>query len=399
MDQNYRNIDGNQRAYIALVTFLLLAVVVGYAAAHHMESAGHWVTGMNNQVVWGLPHVFAIALVLAASGAANVASMSSVFGNKIYAPWARLSGISAICLLIGGLIVLVLDLGRPDRLIIAMTHYNFRSIFTWNIFLYTGFVAVVVMYLWTMFERHASGWTSKAGMVVLVWRLVLTTGTGSIFGFLVARQLYNSAMLAPIFIVLSLVLGTAALLLILRLVQHWAIAGALTIVTDELVDRLLRLTGFFIAIECLLVAAFYLTGLYVAERRDAAVFILADGGVYTALFWVGQILLGSLIPLWLIFGRPQRTVQSPMLTSSFIFLGACCHLYVVIIGGQVVPQVLFPGKEVSSSFYDGVIASYSPSVYELLLGTGGVALALLILLVLIRILPFLPESRVHRVTG
>ena len=399
MDQNYRNIDGNQRAYIALVTFLLLAVVVGYAAAHHMESAGHRVTGMNNQVVWGLPHVFAIALVLAASGAANVASMSSVFGNKIYAPWARLSGISAICLLIGGLIVLVLDLGRPDRLIIAMTHYNFRSIFTWNIFLYTGFVAVVVMYLWTMFERHASGWTSKAGMVVLVWRLVLTTGTGSIFGFLVARQLYNSAMLAPIFIVLSLVLGTAALLLILRLVQHWAIAGALTIVTDELVDRLLRLTGFFIAIECLLVAAFYLTGLYVAERRDAAVFILADGGVYTALFWVGQILLGSLIPLWLIFGRPQRTVQSPMLTSSFIFLGACCHLYVVIIGGQVVPQVLFPGKEVSSSFYDGVIASYSPSVYELLLGTGGVALALLILLVLIRILPFLPESRVHRVTG
>lgn len=399
MDQNYRNIDGNQRAYIALVTFLLLAVVVGYAAAHHMESAGHRVTGMNNQVVWGLPHVFAIALVLAASGAANVASMSSVFGNKIYAPWARLSGISAICLLIGGLIVLVLDLGRPDRLIIAMTHYNFRSIFTWNIFLYTGFVAVVVMYLWTMFERHASVWTFKAGVVVLVWRLVLTTGTGSIFGFLVARQLYNSAMLVPIFIVLSLVLGTAALLLILRLVQHWAIAGALTIVTDELVDRLLRLTGFFIAIECLLVAAFYLTGLYVAERRDAAVFILADGGVYTALFWAGQILLGSLIPLWLIFGRPQRTVQSPMLTSSSIFLGACCHLYVVIIGGQVVPQVLFPGKEVSSSFYDGVIASYSPSVYELLLGTGGVALALLILLVLIRILPFLPESRVHRVTG
>lgn len=370
MDQNYRNIDGNQRAYIALVTFLLLAVVVGYAAAHHMESAGHRVTGMNNQVVWGLPHVFAIALVLAASGAANVASMSSVFGNKIYAPWARLSGISAICLLIGGLIVLVLDLGRPDRLIIAMTHYNFRSIFTWNIFLYTGFVAVVVMYLWTMFERHASVWTFKAGVVVLVWRLVLTTGTGSIFGFLVARQLYNSAMLVPIFIVLSLVLGTAALLLILRLVQHWAIAGALTIVTDELVDRLLRLTGFFIAIECLLVAAFYLTGLYVAERRDAAVFILADGGVYTALFWAGQILLGSLIPLWLIFGRPQRTVQSPMLTSSSIFLGACCHLYVVIIGGQVVPQVLFPGKEVSSSFYDGVIASYSPSVYELLLGTG-----------------------------
>ena len=58
----------------------------------------------------------------------------------------------AITLLVGGLTVLVLDLGRPDRLIVAMTHYNFRSIFAWNIFLYTGFIVLVAVYLWMMFE-------------------------------------------------------------------------------------------------------------------------------------------------------------------------------------------------------------------------------------------------------
>ena len=46
-----------------------------------MEHHGHVVTGMNNQVVWGLPHVFAIFLIVAASGVLNVASIGSVFGR------------------------------------------------------------------------------------------------------------------------------------------------------------------------------------------------------------------------------------------------------------------------------------------------------------------------------
>ena len=58
------------------------------AAAYHMEHSGHWVTGMSNQVVWGLPHVFAIFLIVAASGALNVASIGSVFGGLCTSRWA-----------------------------------------------------------------------------------------------------------------------------------------------------------------------------------------------------------------------------------------------------------------------------------------------------------------------
>jgi len=43
-----------------------------------------------------------------------------------------------------------------------------------------------------------------------VWRFVLTTGTGSIFGFLVARQAYDAAIMAPMFIAMSLAFGQAA---------------------------------------------------------------------------------------------------------------------------------------------------------------------------------------------
>ena len=53
-----------------------------------MEHEGHYVTGMNNQIVWGLPHIFAVTLIVIASGVLNIASMSSAFNKKLYKPLA-----------------------------------------------------------------------------------------------------------------------------------------------------------------------------------------------------------------------------------------------------------------------------------------------------------------------
>ena len=53
---------------------------------------------------------------------------------------------------------------------------------------------------------------------------------------------------------------------------------------------------------------------------------------------------------------------------------------------------LFPGKEVTSTFFDGVVASYSPSLPEVILGIGGIGLALAATLVGVRVLRFLPAS-------
>ena len=138
--------------YWGLLLLLAILTAVGIGAAHHMDVEGHHISGMNNQIVWGLPHVFAIFLIVAASGALNLASIASVFGKVEYKPLARFSAVLSIALLVGGLAVLLLDLGRPDRLIVAITHYNFRSIFAWNMILYSGFIVIVLTYLW--FYRH-----------------------------------------------------------------------------------------------------------------------------------------------------------------------------------------------------------------------------------------------------
>ena len=137
----FRRLDDHSPMFWALMALHVVVVALGPRRRALHGEHGHVVTGMNNQIVWGMPHVFAVFLIVAASGALNVASVSSVFNRLAYKPYARLSGVLAIALLVGGLAVLVLDLGRPERLIVAMTTYNFKSIFAWNIYLYTGFVA------------------------------------------------------------------------------------------------------------------------------------------------------------------------------------------------------------------------------------------------------------------
>ncbi len=395
MHDQFKTLNTNQASYWIALGVLAVLMVTGYGAAHYMETHGHWVTGMNNQVVWGIPHVFAILLILSASGAVNVASMSSVFGQKDFSPWARLSGLLSICLLIGGLLVLVLDLGRPERLIVAMTYFNFKSIFAWNIFLYSGFILVVVTYLWTMFDGQLNRYTKKAGLLTFIWRFVLTSGTGAIFGFLVARQFYDAAMLIPLFIVLSLLLGTAIFIIVSTLVSCWA--G--NMIEKRLLEKLTALLGIFIATELFLVTAFHLTNLYATEHHGVELFILRGGGVYTLLFWLGQIFIGGLLPLALIFFTEfGRNISGILSIALLAITGGMAQIYVTIIGGQAYPLILFPGKEVSSSFYDGVVADYSPSLAEFLLGIGGESLALLLLLLLMRVLPFIPYSLVHKST-
>ncbi|MBT8126789.1 MAG: polysulfide reductase NrfD [Gammaproteobacteria bacterium] len=386
----YTTIKGNSLAYYGLLGGLGLLMLVGLLAVWHMEHEGHYVTGMTNQIVWGMPHVFAVFLIVAASGALNVASIASVFKKEQYEPLARLSGLLAIALLAGGLVVLLLDLGRPDRLIVAMTYYNFKSIFAWNIFLYTGFFAIVGVYIWFMMDHNMYKYKKQAGLAAFVWRLILTTGTGSIFGFLVARSAYDAALMAPMFIIMSFAFGMAIFILVLMASYHWTGRE----LGDDILDRLRSLLGVFVAAVLYFIAVYHLTNLYITEHHGYEKFILLEGGQYTKVFWIGQVILGGLLPLALIYApgvRDNRKILS--LICTLIIIGGLSTMYTVIIGGQAYPLEIFPGYEVvSSSFFDGVVNDYTPSLYEVALGVGGIAISLVIVAFIIKVLPFLPTS-------
>ncbi len=385
----YQRLNLDLRTYYGVLALVGAMLAVGMGAAWYMEHNGHWVTGMDNQVVWGLPHVFAVFMIVAASGALNVASLSSVFNRSAYKSLDRLSGLLAVTLLVGGLAVLVLDLGRPDRLIVAMTHFNFSSIFAWNVFLYTGFLGVVGIYVWFMMERRMACYKFPAALLAFVWRLGLTTGTGLIFGFIVAREAYDAAVMAPMFIAMSFAFGLAVFVLVLAAIGH----GTDNPLGGYLVRRLAGLLILFIAAVQYFVIVQHLTNLYASEHTGVERFILLDGGPYTAIFWLGQVLIGGIAPLALLFwNKSSMTTARLSLASVLVILGGFAQIYVIIIGGQAYPLSLFPGMEVTSSFFDGVAHSYNPSLPEFLLGLGGIAIAASIALVAMRVMDFLPAS-------
>jgi Ni/Fe-hydrogenase subunit HybB-like protein len=377
------------RLFYALVAAGGLVVLMGLYAAHTMEEHGHIITGMNNQIVWGIPHVFAIFMIVAASGVLNVASIGSVFGKAIYKARAPLAGLLSIALLAGGLTVLMLDLGRPDRIIVAATHYNVTSVFAWNILLYSGLFTAVGIYLWTMMEQRMNPWTKPVGLVVFAWRFILTTGTGLIFAFLVARQAYGSALLPPMFIVISFAWGLAVFHVVQAAIYTWHNK----VIDPAIMQRKKNLLGIFVIGALYLVAAYHMTNLYFAHQSGFEHFILVDGGIYPQLFWWGYVLLGNVVPLVLIFLPGLGKTRSVVTASMLVILGGFALLYVFIIGGQAYPLNIFPGFEAKSSFGDGQIGLYQPSLPEFLLGCGGLGIAFLITTVCVRVLDFMPHDK------
>ena len=385
----YSELNTTGIPYYGILAVLGIIASIGLVSAWYMEHSGHYVTGMTNQVVWGLPHVFAVFLIVSASGALNVASIGSVFGRLAYKPLARLSGLLAIALLVGGLSVLLLDLGRPDRLIVAMTHYNFKSIFAWNIFLYTGFIAIAAIYLWTLMDRSIKSLSFYAGIAMFIWRLALTTGTGLIFGFLVAREAYDAALLAPLFIAMSFAFGLAIFILVLIGIS----AADNRPLGNYIVQRMGNLMVIFIASNLYFITIQHLTGLYAAEHTEFETFLLTSGSIYTWQFWIIQIGMGCFLPL-IILMRPQKSLsrRSVIVSSVLVIIGGLAQLYVIIIGGQAYPLILFPGMIEESSFFDGVINNYVPSFPELGLGIGGIAISAILVVIGTKILRFLPVS-------
>jgi molybdopterin-containing oxidoreductase family membrane subunit len=176
------------------------------------------------------------------------------------------------------------------------------------------------------------------------------------------------------------------LILILLAVCSWEDSP----VPDELLRRLKNLLGISVG-AALFFAVLFLSSKYELPRsRDVARFLLFDGGVYTALLWLGQLAMGGIVPLALLL-RARVSRASLATACILVVLGGVAQMYVTLIGGQAYPQILFPGMVESSSFFDGEIHPYAPSLPEVLLGIGGIALAASIIAVALRALAMLPE--------
>ena len=94
---------------------------------------------------------------------------------------------------------------------------------------------------------------------------------------------------------------------------------------DAILHKLRVLLGVFVASVFYFVLVYHLTNLYATEHHGVERFILVDGGIYTFLFWVVQMLFGCVVPLVLVFIRPfSQSRHMISLAALLVIVGRTC---------------------------------------------------------------------------
>jgi molybdopterin-containing oxidoreductase family membrane subunit len=365
MEIQFETIEGKSRRYYLTLTVLAALAVAGLVATWYVSRKGIWVTGMTNRVPWGLQIVMAVYYIGLSAGSLVISGLYGVFGKLEYKPFARIAVYIAMLFLIAGLLSILTDQGRLDRVFVEpFVYFNLQSMFSINPLLYIGHILICVIYLWALFKEKKT-LTKVVATTAFGWAFCVHSGTGAIFGF-GARVLYESPLLPASFVAAAMASGTALMILV--------IVGLFKITGRHLDDELVLWLGRFLAV-CLLVVVYFLFmenayRAYVVELRQAALYYLFEG-FHGLLFWIGLVLVGCCIPMVLLFNR--RTGSSTrwvMVASALVVFGVLCERYVIVLPGLTHPPELFPGMEVIGPGLEEGVASYTVSLAEIVQALG-----------------------------
>jgi len=384
----FTKIEGKSLKLYLLLGVLGILGLGGLYSFYLMYTEGHYLTGMNNQVPWGLPIVITIYFIGLSAGSLVLSSLSSVFGQTQYKGFARIAAYLAALLLIGALLSLGLDLGRPERIGLAFLYLNPTSIFSWNGFLYSSYIIICFIYLWAMFKEKEK-LVKIIGTIAVIWAIGVHSGTGAIFGFVSARELYHSPLTPPSFVAAALSSGTALIIILLVL----TFKATNRFLDARLIVGLSKLLVAFILIVLYFLLVENLTRGYSPANYEATHFLLFSGNIYCIVFWVGLILIGSIIPTIILFHhKTNNSVGWIVFSSVLVVFGVLCERFIIVIPGQVFPLELFPEQELTSPFMDGCIGSYFISLPEIALCVGITAILGILYILGLKFFSLLPTE-------
>lgn len=384
----YTTIEGNSTRFYIFLGVLSLLTLCGVWASYRMFHEGHSITGMTNSVPWGFPIVMSIYLIGLSAGSLVLSALASVFGKAEFKIFARIAAVLAALLLVGGLLSIILDWGRPDRLIVPFLYFNPRSMFSLNGILYSSYILICFLYLWAMFAEKEK-YVSILGWIAVFWAVLVHSGTGAIFGVVGARELYHSPLLPPSFIAAALSSGTA--LMILVVIATFKYTGRE--LDFSLIQKLASYLLIFIGIVAYFVFIENVTRAYIPEYYEAQKFLLLDGGKYPVIFWLGLVGCGIVFP-FIILLLPGTGKSIPWIMGACVLVvaGVLAERYIIVIPGQVLPLDIFPGMEITSDFQDGIIAEYCISFVEALQAVGITAFIFLLYTLGLKFFELLPEK-------
>lgn len=291
---------------------------------------------------WGAP--VAIDLFLAGLGAAMfmIAVVASLAGGKKYRRITTTGALVAPWPVLLGVILLIIDLGRPgrfwemilmrgealNRLESPFIMFKIGSTMSIGIWLVVVLIIVSFIYLIVTILAFPFKWAEKlqkiVGVIGVPFALLVTTYTGVLIAAS-NNALWNNWLLPVVFVSSAIVTGIAGLIAVLAFLQILKKDSAI----GSEVNRLERLNSRVILFQLAMVILFIIIGIGSASMRAMI------GSAFGLLWWIGVILLGSLVPLLVGFKGGTKSPSVAVLVSMLVLLGGFSLRYAILIGGQI----------------------------------------------------------------
>ncbi|HUV12125.1 MAG TPA: NrfD/PsrC family molybdoenzyme membrane anchor subunit [Acidobacteriota bacterium] len=388
MEVKFARIEGSSTPFYLAMVLLAVFGLAGTFSTYLMHEHGIYLSGMTNRVPWGLQISMAIFYIGLSAGSLVVSGLYGIFGKMEYKPFARIAAYLAMLFLIAGLLSILTDQGRIDRVFVEpFTHFNAQSMFSINPALYSGHIMICVIYLWALFKEKGR-LTKIASLTVCLWAIGTHTGTGAIFAF-VPRELYNSPLLPPSFVAAALSSGAALMILVIVTLFR---ATRRPLDNELIIWMGRRLLAVFLLCALYVMLIENAHRVYLVESREAGLFFLF-GGFHSVLFWGGLIILGSIIPAIILFIRRTGTsIPWIVFSSCLVVFGVLCERFLIVVPGLIHPPDLFPGMEITGTVVEEGIVQYSLSFLELLQALGVAGIIGFAFLLGLKVLPLAPTE-------
>ncbi len=220
---------GDWRYYLWMAVLTVIALVGLNAYAKQLVH-GLVVTGMSDEVSWGVYIANFTFLVGVAAAAVMMVIPVYIYGNEDLHDLVIFGELLAVAAIIMCLAFVTVDLGRPDRfwhLIPGIGQMNFpASMLSWDVIVLNGYLLLNIWICgYLLYCRYQKKKASKWFYIpfvflAIVWAISIHTVTAFLYVGLGGRPFWNSAIVGPRFLASAFTAGPALIILALQVVRR-----------------------------------------------------------------------------------------------------------------------------------------------------------------------------------
>ncbi|MEG1168388.1 MAG: NrfD/PsrC family molybdoenzyme membrane anchor subunit [Gordonibacter sp.] len=366
------------KLYWAWMALLLLVICVGIAAYVNQFVNGLELTGMSQDVSWGLYIAqFAFFVGVAASGV-MVAIPLYLHNFKVFGKVVILGEFMAVAAVLVALLFVIVDLGYPTRVFNVILFPTPNSILFWDMVVLSSYLIVNILIGWAAIGAERKGiepakWVHVLALVAIPLAVSIHTVTAFIFAGMPGKAYWLTAILAARFLASAFAAGPALLIiicLIMRKLTTFKVTGRAIDALAKIVCYAIIANVFFFLLE--VYTAFYsnIPGHMAALEY---LFVGLEGSSSLVPFMWAAAVLAFLGILFLVVPKLRKNRKTLVVALVAVFLACWLDKGLGLVLGGFVPN----------SF--GQVVEYTPALNEVLVILGVYAIGLLVLTALFKI--------------